>query len=89
MTMSKWIVRDWMGNDCNLLSRTEFKSFGEARDEINRFADEITGDVPLDTLGGVSNETKEARMQSIAKDLYAVNVDENSKELHDTGQYTM
>ena len=87
--MNKWIIRDWMGNDCNLLGRTEFESFGDARDEIDRFADEITGDVPLDTLGGVSNETKEVRMQGICEDLYAVNVDENGKELADIGQYSM
>ena len=87
--MNKWIIRDWMGNDTNLLGRTEFESFGDARDEIDRFADEITGDVPLDTLGGVSNETKEVRMQGICEDLYAINVDENGKELHDTGQYSM
>lgn len=87
--MSKWIIRDWMGHDCNLRGRTEFDSFGDARAEIDRFADEITGDVPLDTLGGVSNETKEVRMQGICEDLYAINVDENGKELPDTGQYSM
>lgn len=87
--MSKWIIRDWMGNDCNLLGRTEFGSFGDAIAEIDRFADEITGDVPLDTLGGVSDETKEVRMQGICEDLYAINVDENGKELPDTGQYSM
>ena len=87
--MSKWIIRDWMGNDCNLLGRTEFESFGDAIAEIDRFADEITGDVPLDTLGGVSNETKEVRMQGICEDLYAVNVDKNGKELPDNGQYSM
>ena len=87
--MSKWIIRDWMGNDCNLLGRTEFKDFGDAIDEISRFADERTGDVPLETLGGVSNETKEVRMQGICEDLYAINIDENGKELPDTGQYSM
>lgn len=87
--MSKWIIRDWMGNDTNLLGRVEFENFGDARAEIDKFADEITGDVPLDTLGGVSNETKEVRMQGICEDLYAVNVDENGKELPDIGQYTM
>lgn len=87
--MNKWIIRDWMGNDCNLLGRTEFESFGDAREEIDRFADEITGDVPLDAPGGVSNETKEVRMQGICEDLYAINIDENGKELPDTGQYSM
>ena len=87
--MSKWIVRDWLGNDCKLLKRTEFESFGDARAEIERFADEITGDVPLETLGGVSNETKKSRMQSICKDLYAINVDENGEALPDIGQDSM
>lgn len=87
--MNKWIIRDWMGNDCNLLGKTEFDSFGDARAEIDKFADEITGDVPLETKGGVSNETKEVRMQGICEDLYAINIDENRKELPDTGQYAM
>ena len=87
--MSKWIIRDWAGNNCNLLGRTEFESFADAIEEIDRFADEITGDVPLETLGGVSNETKEARMQGICEDLYVINIDENGNELPDTGQYSM
>ena len=88
--MSKWIIRDWMGNDCNLLSRTEFDNFGDAIAEIDRFADEITGEgLPLDSKGGVSNETKEVRMQGICEDLYAINVDKNGNELPNTGQYTM
>ncbi len=86
--MSKWIIKDWAGNECNLLGKTEFKSFGDARDEIDRFADEITGaGLPLDTIGGVSKETKEVRMNGICEDLYAINVDDDGKELPDTGQY--
>ena len=88
--MSKWIIRDWMGHDCNLLGRTEFDSFGDARSEIDLFADEITGKgLPDDTLGGVSNETKEVRIQGICEDLYAINVDDNGNELPDKGQYTI
>lgn len=88
--MSKWIIRDWAGNDCNLRGRTEFDSFGDARDEISQFADEITGaGLPLDTLGGVSNETKEVRMNGIEEDLYAINLDDNGNELPDEGQYSV
>lgn len=87
--MNKWIIRDWMGNDTNLLGRTEFDNFGDAIAEISKFADEITGaGLPLDTLGGVSNESKEIRMQGICEDLYAINIDENGNELPDTGQYS-
>ena len=88
--MSKWIIRDWMGNDCNLLGLTEFNNFSDAIAEIDRFADEITGEgLPLDAKGGVSNETKEVRMQGICEDLYAINVDKNGNELPNIGQYTM
>lgn len=87
--MSKWIIRDWMGHDCNLRGRTEFENFGDARAEIDIFADEITGEgLPLDTIGGVSNETKEVRMQGICEDLYAINIDDNGKEIEDNGQYS-
>lgn len=87
--MEKWIIRDWMNNDVNLNGITEFASFGDARAAIDEFADEITGKgLPLDTLGGVSNESKEIRMQGICEDLYAINVDEDGRELPDTGQYS-
>ena len=89
-TTSKWIIRDWMGNDTNLQGKTEFDSFGDARAAIDEFADEITGaGLPLETIGGVSNETKEIRMNGICEDLYAVNIDENGNELPDVGQYTV
>lgn len=86
--MSKWIIKDWAGNDCNLLGRTEFKNFGDARAEIDRFADKVTGDTPLETLGGVSNETKEVRMNGICEDLYAINIDDDGNEIPDNGQYS-
>lgn len=86
--MSTWIIRDWAGNDCNLLGRKTFKSFADARAEIDKFADEVTGNTSMDTLGGVSNETKEVRMNGICEDLYAINIDENGNELPDTGQYS-
>ena len=73
--MSKWIIRDWMSNDCNLFGKTEFDSFGSARDEIQRFADSLTKD--------------EDRQEGICEDLYAINVDDNGEELPDEGQYTV
>lgn len=83
--MSKWIIRDWMGSGCNLLGRTEFDSFGDARAEIDRFAD----DEVERTTDGMTDEDKESIYNGICADLYAVNVDENGKELPNTGQYTM
>lgn len=82
---STWIIRDWMGNDMNLFGQKEFNSFGEARDEIQRFADDVVGE----GRKGESEESIEERKVGICEDLYAVNVDENGKELEDKGQYTV
>lgn len=82
---STWIIRDWMGNDMNLFGQKEFNSFGEARDEIQRFADDVIGE----GRKGESEESIEERKVGICEDLYAVNVDENGKELEDKGQYTV
>ena len=76
-----FVIRDWMNNPINLGQET-YESFDDARAAIDEFADEITGiGLPMDTLGGVSNETKEVRMNGICEDLYAIEIDEDGNEV--------
>ena len=87
--MSKWIIRDWMGNDKNLMGRKEFANFGDARGEITAFAWDLTMQaVKAGKYEEDSDEQYEA-MQGIEEYLYAVNVDDNGNELPDEGQYTI
>ena len=80
--MSKFIIQDWMGKHC--YPDVSFTSFDDARDFISEVAHEQCIEAGL--VDG-TDEYEEA-LQGIEGDLYAVNIDENGKEIEDNGQYS-
>lgn len=87
--MSKWIIRDWAGNDCNLMGRAEFKSYGDARDEISWFANSIVATAVKNGKYKADSVEADDAYNGICEDLYAINIDDNGNELPDEGQYTI
>lgn len=86
---STWIIRDWMGNDCDLYGKKEFKDFGDARAEIEKFAADLCDTAVKNGKYSADSQEYEDAYSGICDDLYAINVDENGKEIADDGQYTV
>lgn len=86
---STWIIKDWMGNNTNLNGKTEFNSFGEARAAIDEFAYWLCDLAVKNGKYKTDSEEYDNAFNGICEDLYAINVDENGRELPDVGQYTI
>ena len=70
--MSNWIIKDWVGNI--KFNGEKFESFGEARGAINEEAYVMFPD-------------SEDDQNAYCEDMYAINIDDNGKELPNEGQY--
>lgn len=86
---STWIIRDWAGNDMNLMGKKEFENFGDAREAITEFAHSLCDEAVKNGKYKADSAEYEEAMDGIEGDLYAVNVDENGNELPNNGQYTI
>lgn len=87
--MSKWIIRDWMGHDTKLeTGKSEYVNYGDARSAISEFADWLTSKAIENGKYERESIEHEEALQGIEEDLYAVNIDDNGKEIEDNGQYS-
>lgn len=87
--MSKWIIRDWAGNDMNLLGKTEFENFGDGIEHVHEFAKRLCDKAVENGKYKADSPEYEEAFEGITGDLYVLNVDDNGKELPNTGQYTI
>lgn len=84
--MSKWIIKDWMGNIVDL-GKEKYTDFADARGAITEFAHELTETAIDNGKYERDSQEHEESMDGIEEDLYAVYVDDNGKEIE--GDYTI
>lgn len=70
-------IEDWMGNEKNLLGKTEFDSFEDAREEIYEFAHILCNTAIDNGKYKADSQEYEDAFNGICEDLYAI---ENKEE---------
>jgi hypothetical protein len=68
----KYKIINWMGQDCNLYGKREFDSFQDAREEIDKFATDLTEMAIEQGKYKRDSRDHEDSYTGICEDLYAV-----------------